>query len=1198
MNKNSNSNPPDDRSIPGAADRLDGALEDLVAQAPFRAKAQPATSGNFSSAAAGACPDISQWLELACGEVSVGKKNNLLTHAALCTNCLARLREIQRLASPEVSSEEVADLKLYQSTTPQWQHRLAVELARTPYKGAHFAVSGRFGWLGAALTATLVIAISFGIYWRRENAPERLLAEAYSQSRSFDLRVPGAGFAPVTPQTHLRGGATDHEVAPLLSARAQIERQLEKSPSDSHLLQLKARADVLDERYDEAIDILDRLVDAGPVTASLLVDDGSAYFLRGTAAASENDRATALDYLRRADELAPDDPIVLFNEALVMEDRGQVMNAVETWNRYVKFERDPKWLEEGRAHLKILEDKLNQLKTHESRMEQHLATPQEMRLLAADPVTLASVDEELSSTLLPRLLNAAFTLPVDRSRGSPCDDKCLAARSLLKALAASLENNHQDSWLTETLPSDSNPKEDYLNATHALAQAISANSQGNYPDAGRAALQSQQLFQSQHILAGADRALVERAYALQRSYTYATCHQALQPLIGGENRFAWIEAQSAALDAGCNVSPGTASVDNPRFQLAFELAQTHHYTLLELRARNMLTGSAVESRDSETAWRMCLATIRKFYSGDYPPFRAATTMSGLALVEDSTPRLQLDLLVNREAFGLYALSKNATFLAGQRVYLIRAALRAGSMTEAREQMVRAKQELALAPGKAGLIGVKAEIEIAMAHLYLERGDLSNAQIMLDDAQKQMASEDNPVQYRSYAVARGGLELALKHPEAAEATLHDAILKEELEARGAGEQNIVFARQDRELYAALAGVWLAEGRTGEETLSLWERYRLRILGRAVPACPKDGLDCLEPQLTRALNALGSDQVLGQVVLPDRTLLYQANAHAVTWTTSPLGIDDLLVSTARLEQTVSSPVTSEESVDDAARRVGGELFGGLQVPSSQAAELLLEPDPIFGNVPWPAIETGKGALGLLFNLQETPSLLLDSSALKTTAEAGPQGPLLVVGASEAAGKHVLLPEALSEARAVARFGTRPNVLLANQATHAHVTPLLQTASILHFAGHAEQDGGATRLLLASSGAVGDTPFLDRTLFLKDPPRAARLVVFSACTTGKREDGWDHGMGDIVETLQSLGVPEVVATRWQIDSASAVPMMDVFYRSLAAGLSVPQALTAARQSLIRDARYRHPYYWAAYYASGVGTTNLDEVLHDTSN
>jgi CHAT domain-containing protein len=85
----------------------------------------------------------------------------------------------------------------------------------------------------------------------------------------------------------------------------------------------------------------------------------------------------------------------------------------------------------------------------------------------------------------------------------------------------------------------------------------------------------------------------------------------------------------------------------------------------------------------------------------------------------------------------------------------------------------------------------------------------------------------------------------------------------------------------------------------------------------------------------------------------------------------------------------------------------------------------------------------------------------------------------------------------------------------------------------------------------------------------------------------------MGDIVDTLASLGVPEVVATRWQIDSASAVPMMDAFYGGLAKGLSVPSALTAARQSLLRDPRYRHPYYWAAYYASGTGNDDLRAVL-----
>jgi hypothetical protein len=49
-----------------------------------------------------------------------------------------------------------------------------------------------------------------------------------------------------------------------------------------------------------------------------------------------------------------------------MEDRGQLMNAVETLNRYLRFERDPRWLAEGRRRLEALEQKLNKLKTNSS----------------------------------------------------------------------------------------------------------------------------------------------------------------------------------------------------------------------------------------------------------------------------------------------------------------------------------------------------------------------------------------------------------------------------------------------------------------------------------------------------------------------------------------------------------------------------------------------------------------------------------------------------------------------------------------------------------------------------------------------------------------------------------------------------------------------------------------------------------------
>ena len=85
----------------------------------------------------------------------------------------------------------------------------------------------------------------------------------------------------------------------------------------------------------------------------------------------------------------------------------------------------------------------------------------------------------------------------------------------------------------------------------------------------------------------------------------------------------------------------------------------------------------------------------------------------------------------------------------------------------------------------------------------------------------------------------------------------------------------------------------------------------------------------------------------------------------------------------------------------------------------------------------------------------------------------------------------------------------------------------------------------------------------------------------------------MDDIVDTLAGLGVPEVVATRWQIDSFSAVPLMDAFYGGLAQGSSVSHSLTAARQLLARDVRYRHPYYWAAYYASGSEKSGLSQVF-----
>jgi len=1037
------------------------------------------------------------------------------------------------------------------------------------------------------------------------------------------LRMPGAGFARVTPQTHSRGSGSGRESALLLEARSRIERHLENAPEDPHWLQLEARADVMEEKFDPAIDIFDRLLATGPVTSSLLADDGTAYFQRGEATGSENDRATALEYLRRADELAPGDTLVLFNEAVAMEDRGQLMNAVETWNRYLQFERDPRWLADGRARLQALEEKLKRMKTHQSRMEQHLASPEAMRDLTADSTALASIDEEFSSILLPRLLDAAFPMPPDRSRGSPldCNDRCQSARALLQALASSLQQNHHDPWLTQLLPSDSSSINlDFVAAAHALSQAIGADVEGDYI-AGRA--QAQQASRQFHALrnpAGEDRAQLEEAYAAQQSSNHAGCYQAVHPIVGRNPQFEWIQIYALTQDTLCDPAPGTAEENNPLFLRAVRLAHDAGYTLLELRARNLLGSPAVDTGDTEAAWRVYLPTVRRFYSGDYPPVRLYATLSGLAQVEQATPRIRLALLMQREVVHVLEQTESRQLIPAERFNLATAAIRAGAIPEAEKQMQLAQAELVAIGGGKSVQGRLAENEIAMADLYLDRSDLADSATMLDLANQHMAGEDNAYHRRDYAVARGRFELAQGHPETAEPLLRNAILDEERLAGEAGAESIVLAQQDRDLYAVLAGVWLAQGRPGQQILALWERYRLRILGNPAPSCPARGLNCLEPRILAALKQLGPDRMVGQIALADRLLLYKVSAQDVVFASYPTRREDVMAAAEQLERAVSSPATPMNLFDRSARKVGVLLLDPLVESSGQTqmarggGHLLLESDPVLGNLPWPAVETAAGSIGLQFNLEELPSLALDRHLESLTAGSAvtkTRGQALIVGASVASTDGTdseLLPEVVREARAVARFEDDPTVLIGNEATEPQVAADLPRATAIHFAGHGAQQDGETRLLLAAkapakvlaagarpASSAPSEPWLDSAILRKYPPRGARLAVFSACSTGRKEEGWNHGIGDIVATLASVGVPDVVATRWEIDSESAVPMMDRFYAELAKGLTVPEALTASRQALIRDPRYRHPYYWAAWYASGWGRSNLSRAFHE---
>jgi CHAT domain-containing protein len=257
------------------------------------------------------------------------------------------------------------------------------------------------------------------------------------------------------------------------------------------------------------------------------------------------------------------------------------------------------------------------------------------------------------------------------------------------------------------------------------------------------------------------------------------------------------------------------------------------------------------------------------------------------------------------------------------------------------------------------------------------------------------------------------------------------------------------------------------------------------------------------------------------------------------------------------------------------------------------LLLEPDPMLQNLSWPVLQTPGGPLGLQFPLVELRSIVTDGGDRGRYRQCrGDRA--LVVGASVAAGDAPPLPEALQEARNVNRYLRTPDLLLGEQANASQVAQRLGSATIFHFAGHAVQTRDGTELLLAASSPREASAWVDGTFLRLHPPRACRLAVLSACATGSREPSWNHPLQDIVETLRSLGVPEVVATRWQIDSQASVPFMDAFYESLAKGNSAAVALTSARRVQFGQSPYSNPYYWGAYYVTGRENAQSIGELH----
>lgn len=309
------------------------------------------------------CPGDERWLRLVAEVLDDKEAMELLTHASECSGCA------QKLAAAQVALQTVPeDVAHYAGFTPQWYETIAQQLAAsypaprsTNQRKESNARGFWFSWvpLTAGIAATIFCAIWFVTRFRAPNV-EHLLAQAYSQDRTLELRVPGA---PHTELRQRRAGSQESLLssnAPFRNSEEVIRSLCASNPQNTQCLLYEARLNLLVWRYSAAQAELHN-IGGGQKSSDFLLSSAIGYFEEAEAEKGtkpvDHLYAEAIEDLSTILTTNPQDRVALFNRALLYEKLQMMESASADWHRMLDLENDAGWRDEAAQHLTAIEQK-------------------------------------------------------------------------------------------------------------------------------------------------------------------------------------------------------------------------------------------------------------------------------------------------------------------------------------------------------------------------------------------------------------------------------------------------------------------------------------------------------------------------------------------------------------------------------------------------------------------------------------------------------------------------------------------------------------------------------------------------------------------------------------------------------------------------------------------------------------------------
>jgi len=1162
----------------------------------------------------GDCPSASVWREIAGGLTPSDEALTRVEHASWCDHCGPLLRQaVADVASLNgaITDEERKQIAALESANADWQRTLARQLAGPPaqlrrparwWQGRHIPHLLNIDSVGqrvAIASACLVLVAMIGVGWRFEanrNQPAtaaKLIARAYTEKRPLDLRIAGAEYAPVRIA---RGPESSFTTRPpsLLKAEALIAAQIASHPSDPSWLQAQGQADLLEGRDDAAIDALRRALELEPHSSAYLIDLASAYFQRAESDERKDDLGAAYESLSKALKLHPEDPVALFNRAIVAEHQFLFHQALDDWDHYLIVDPRSQWADEARKRADALRQKL---KEHES-YAGPLLSPEQVAAAATDTKIASRIDqrvEEYLNEAIVSWLPQAFPEPASsvkriKAAGPGVDPEISKALFFLADLT---NRQHGDRWLSDLLSSSSAPH--FPRAVGALARAIKANNAGDFDVASEQADLAQRIFEASDNTAGALRARFERAFVGQLTARSEECRRKATTALAQSERYSypWLQTQLGLEKAVCSFGGIDIGQDERESRLALDRARASGYGAIYLRAAYFAADNKLAAGDRPGATALLYVGLERYWSGNFPALRGYGFYVGLADAAAAASRPCLQAAVWREGVPMLDGDPDLLQRAMAHNEFASAAIGAGLRQTAEREYAAASRFFAAAPRNRRSEVDAIEVEIMSARLEARMDRLDDGIARMTGVQDRVHRLSEKFLSQMFYSTMGEMQLRRHRDAEAEQALQPAVALAEqgLASLSSEAERTTWSKNAAPAYLALSEAELAQGRS-QEALATYESY-LGAPQRAATGAdlhPLLSLPSMPDALASRLPLLTRETVLAYAALPGGLAIWVYDNRGINHRWIPQSIDSLQELADRFHDLTADP-TSEPV---ALRRDSRSLYDALIAPAEQylapGRTLVIEADGWLARIPFEALLDSNNHY-LIERASIVHSLGQDSQELLRSRDTNNTGissdlPALVVGSTASSKQDGLVPlsDIADEASTVAAGFHSVRVVQGREATLGAIRSDLSGTAIFHFAGHALAGPQRTGLLVEGEGArdgrSATVTLLDATAVRQLSLQSLQLAVLSACNTASSGRG-SSGFDSVTDAFVRSGVPHVVATRWAVDSTET--FIADFYRNALSGQNVSEAIRSASRKMLADPRTSHPYYWSAFAAYG---------------